>query len=154
MFDRPTVEQWLHETGVEILQLGDKDEAGDGFAWVIAFKGGPFTTVVACREVDWTQLQFQVTIAVSDEHRTVLRRISDDARDRFMFDLRIALLQQQVMYELVKSEDGELQTMVFSLTAYEDTLGKSGFLRRNHRLQNVALLAIQMVQKLARFEEW
>lgn len=158
MIDRSTVERWLEEAGVDVTETVDSDEAEEGFRWHVVFKGGAFSTVVACRDVDWPQLQFQVTINVSPEHRDVIASLDADTRDRFMFDLRIALLQQQVMYRIESPAEGSHkgipERFMFALTAHEDSLGKAGFLRRNHRLQNVALLAAQMVQKLARFKAW
>lgn len=158
MIDRPKVERWLQETGVDVTEAADSAEADEGFRWHVVFKGGAFSTVVACRDVDWVQLQFQVTINVSEDHRDLIASLDPDTRDRFMFDLRIALLQQQVMYRIDSPAEGSHkgipERLTFALTAYEESLTKAGFLRRNHRLQNVALLTVQMVQKLARFKDW
>lgn len=156
MIQRSIVEGWLREVGVEVLS-DEVEEAPEDLAWALQFRGGAFSTLVAHRAVEETDLHFQVRISVSDQHRQALHALSADDRDRFLFDLRIALLQQQVGYRL-EYEDPErpktLSAMMFALVAYEPELTKAGFLRRNHRLQNVAQLAVQMIQKLAQFERW
>ena len=155
MIERSTVEQWLRETDLEIGEV-ELEDGDDSFAWHLAFKGGPFATVVAHRKMAGTHLLMQVSLNVADEHRAVLRELDADTRDRFMFDLRIILHQQPVGHSLAfEEEDSSILTSVtIALNAYEDDLGKAGFLRRNHKLQSTGQLVVQMIRKLVRFKDW
>jgi len=153
MIERSKIEGWLEEVGVPVTDVEVEGDA-EGIEWHLGFKGGPFLTVAASHATEWPHLQLQVGVGVSKDHQALLESLDGDTVDRFMFDLRIALLQQQVMYIFESEPDGRLTRMTFTLNAYEEDLTKAGFLRRNHRLQNAALLAVQMVKKLARFKEW
>lgn len=154
MIERETVETWLAQEGLEHEET--EIEEPPGYRWALAFQGQVYQTVVVHPDVDWNHLMMQVSVNISDNHRSTLRELDPDTRDRFMYDLRIALLEKPVGYQLVL-DDGEpeiLEEMVFGYNLYEDPLQKAGFLRRNHQLQTTALLGVQMIRKLDRFKEW
>jgi hypothetical protein len=97
-----------------------------------------------------------VSIAVSEEHRELLKTIDADTRDRFLYDMRLRFLNMPVGYRIEFPDDEpEAPTrLTFVYNILDEEPQKSGFFRRSHRLQSAALLGTTMLQKLARFGEW
>ena len=152
--EQPTVEQWLDD-----VEIGHKPfdlEGEDGYRWAILAESRPFNMVIAQREAGFPCLTMQVSLSVAENHRETLRALDADTRDRFLFDLRITLLQKPVGHNLVYGTDEpEIPVQVlFVYNLFEVPPERSGFMRRHHQLQQAAQLAGQMFQKLERFNEW
>lgn len=156
MVEKATVEEWLEIAGFEYGDAVVEAPAADDFRWALNFAGGNYLTFAAQRDVEPNWVVMQVSVTIADSHLAILRKLSEDVRDRFIFDLRIALLDQPVGQQLrFHDEDPEiLAEITIGLHVLEDPLQMSGFFRRNHQLQSAAMLGAQMMRKLARFEDW
>lgn len=154
MIERATVEGWLREMELryEVLELG---EEAPQYAWALNYFAN-FTSVVAQRGVARDHLYLQTVVQTSPEHADVLRELTADVRDRFVFDLKIALAQQPLGHQVEYDPNaaGVPLRVTLALNMVEEAPQYSGFLRRNHQLQSGALLTAYMFQKLHRFREW
>lgn len=148
--DREIVEQWLTDSEIGFTS----EDPGPGFTWALLTEGSPFRITIARRDVEHPHIQLQARIAISPEHRSVLEQVDDDARDAFVFDLRIALLQKPIGQSMEIDEDGRLVGVVLGYSLLEEHPSRAGFFRRHHQIQSGGLLVSQFFQKLTRFRRW
>lgn len=149
---RDDVEGWLSEAGLSYEEV--ELEEGAPYKWGLIVDQN-FKALVAERDTRFPHLFIQVAVNVSPPHREALEGVDEDTRDRFLFDLRIALAKLPVGASLRVSDGDPIPTdVVFGYNLMEEPIQRSGFFRRNHQLQQAARLTATMFQKFVRFREW
>ena len=155
--NRAAVETWIADFGLESQPHPEHDEE---FEWGLLVSGQAFKTIVAQRRADFNYLAMQVTVAVSAEHQEVVRRLDDESRATFLFDLRLALHHQSVGHSIELDGDGEGNqpslplrvTVGTNLT--EERIGRSDIFKANHAIQTGASIVALMFQRLAHRKRW
>ena len=152
-----TLEGWIADFGLESQPHTEHDA---DFEWGLLVSGQAFKTIVAQRRSDFNYLAMQVTVAVSAEHREVVRKLDDESRATFLFDLRLALHSQSVGHsiQLDGAEPGGqpdlplLVTVGTNLT--EERICRADFFKANHAIQTGASIVALMFQRLAQRKRW
>lgn len=156
MVSEEQVRKWLAQQDVEATQA-ELDEDEEEAHWALVFRvPGRYQTLVVHRKVEYTNIAMQTSINVSPDHQEALRKADEDRRDRFIYDLRIKLLETPVGHSLEFSEDEpKICTRAwFGLQLFEENVTRAGFFRRHHQIQSAATLTAVMLQKFERFPEW
>lgn len=154
---REAVETWIADFGLESQPHPEHDA---DFEWGLLVGGQAFKTIVAQRHSDFNYLAMQVTVAVSAEHREVLRKLDDESRATFLFDLRLALHSQSVGHSIEFDEAGPegqpdlplLVTVGTNLT--DERIGRADIFKANHAIQTGASIVALMFQRLANRKRW
>lgn len=155
MIEQSQITQWLDAENIPYEP--SNAEEGTRFAWALIMRPpGALSTALAARAAPHSDLLMEVTVAVADQHKDILRTLDPDARARFMFDLHLALLGKPTGYSLEVSEDDPsvVSRIIVGHRVLEDPLTRAGFFRRQHQIQSAALLVVTMFQKLDRFRAW
>ena len=155
--NRAAVETWIADFGLESQPHPEHDAE---FEWGLLVGGQAFNTIVAQRRADFSYLAMQVTVAVSAEHREAVRRLDDESRATFLFDLRLALHNQSVGHSIELDADGAenqpglplLVTVGTNVT--EERICRADFFKANHAIQTGASIAALMFQRLAHRKRW
>ncbi len=155
--NREAVETWIADFGLESQPHPEHDA---DFEWGLIVSGQAFKTIVAQRCADFNYLAMQVTVAVSAEHREVVRTLDVDSRATFLFDLRLALHNQSVGHSIQPdgAEPGGqpdlplLVTIGTNLT--EERICRADFFKANHTIQTGASIVALMFQRLAQRKRW
>ena len=153
MTDRSEIARWLEQAGVSFEEV--ELQADTPADWAIITEAKPYQVFVAEPSKFDTGLRMELQLGVSDEHRESLAKLAKDDLDRFLFDLRLALLERPVGFNIVRPSEEALPAAVrFAINVLEDPLTKAGFFRRHHQLQTAAMFAATMFQKMHRFHSW
>lgn len=155
--NRKAVETWISDFG---LESQPQPQLATDFEWGLLVSGQAFTTIVAQRRSDFNYLAVQATVAVSAEHQEVLRKLDDESRATFLFDLRLALHNQSVGHSIQLDEadpGGQpdlplLVTIGTNLT--EERICRADFFKANHAIQTGASIVALMFQRLAQRKRW
>ena len=155
--NRRAVETWIADFG---LESQPHPELATDFEWGLLVSGQAFNTIVAQRRADFNYLAMQVTVAVSAEHQAVVRKLDDESRATFLFDLRLALHNQSVGHsiELDGAGAGNRPDLPLRVTVgtnlTEERIGRADIFKANDAIQTGASIVALMFQKLAHRKRW
>ena len=153
---RETLEAWIADFGLESQSWMH----GDGYEWGLLVGGQPFTTIVAQRRSDCNYLAVQASVAVSDEHEAAVRRLDDESRTTFLFDLRLALHRNSFGHaiEWNVDADGHQTDLPVGVTVgtnlTEEPIVRADFFKANHAIQTGASIVALMFQRMAHRGNW
>jgi hypothetical protein len=155
MIDQALVTKWLDQEAIDFAPAVELREP-EKFAWAILMSPkGLFSSTVAARAVEWSDLSIELNLGIAESHREALSALPPKIRERFLFDLRIALLERPIGHVIELPESPPLVPLRVTIGCriFEEPITRAGFFRRHHQVQSAALIAATMIQKIATLGE-
>ena len=156
---RERVEQWIEELGLNYNPCQLEEDVP--YEWGMFVDGQAFRMFIGQRVADFNYLEIQAVIGIAQNHRQALRDLNEVGRTLFLFDLRLALNQQQSVDYLITMEQGDSKgveehpvNVVLSTNLANEPLERLHLLRGNHAIQTAAQTVALMFQKMAYRGAW
>lgn len=151
MPDHEQFRAWLTDAGIE----SEPVEVLPEFRWGLRTAGHPYGVTIGEKDSEWPTVMMEIRLAVSPQHAEALEAVTEDERDAFVYDLRMALLRQPVGQAIEFDEEtGLMARVVLGTQLMEDPITRAGFFRRHHQLQTSGIIVSQLLKRLDRFRSW
>lgn len=156
MLQRDTLETWLAQLGIEFQDAELPPEQAEDFRWALTHTGSHFRTYVAQRGVEENQVTIQIGIDVSEEHRAAVEDLDDGDRVRFLYDLRLKLIERPTFFYLDVA-DGEIELPTRLTTGrhlLDEEIQRGQYFDAQDVVQATGLTFVAMFKKMANLGEW